>query len=43
MSKTAARIVLVLAAVTFGGAIFHFSYTAYESSQCYTADASDSS
>ena len=30
---------LVLAAVTFGGAIFHFSYTAYESSQCYTADA----
>lgn len=29
---------LVLAAVTFGGAILHFSYTAYESGQCYTAD-----
>ena len=31
-----------LAVVTFGGAIFHFSYTAYESSQCYTADSTES-
>ena len=27
---------LIVAAVTFGAAIFHFSYTAYESSQCST-------
>ena len=40
-ARTAARVVLVLAALTFGGAICHFSYIAYESSQCYTADASD--
>ena len=39
LTRTAARIVLVLAAVTFGGAVVHFSYTAYESGQCYTADA----
>jgi hypothetical protein len=38
-SKAAARVVLVLAAVIFGGAIFHFSYTAYESGQCFTTDA----
>jgi len=38
-ARTAARIGLVLAAVTFGGAIFHFSYTAYESGQCYTANS----
>jgi hypothetical protein len=40
-SRTAARIMLILAAVTFSAAIGHFSYTAYESSQCYTANTSD--
>ncbi len=38
-TKTAVQIVLVLAVVTFGGAVVHFSYTAYESGQCYTANA----
>jgi hypothetical protein len=37
LTRTAARIALVLGALTFAGAVVHFSYTAYESSQCYTA------
>ena len=39
LTRTMARIVLVLAAVTLGIAILHFSYTAYESGQCYTGSA----
>ena len=37
--RKAARIALVLGALTFAGSVLHFSYTAYESSQCYTESA----
>lgn len=32
---------LVLGALSFAGAVIHFSYTAYQSSQCYTESAVD--
>jgi len=42
LARTAAGIVLVLGTLIFAGAVVHFSYTAYESSQCYTEIADDS-
>ena len=41
LTRAMARIALVLAALTFAGAVIHFSYIAYESSQCYTEVSDD--
>ena len=41
LTTIAARIVLVLGTLIFAGAVVHFSYTAFESSQCYTEKAPD--
>jgi hypothetical protein len=39
LTKTAARIALILGIVAFAAAVIHFSYNAYESTPCYTGDA----
>jgi predicted nucleic acid-binding Zn ribbon protein len=38
LRKTAARIVLVLGILAFAGAVAHFTYLAYESGDCFTAN-----